>query len=326
MLYPSLPARLPELVDVRAEVEISEIATWEKAKAKRDDLTFAPLPPEQPSLSEKLNFSPRSEVTIAPPLPMAGPERSPHPEFSASPPFTPTDEWMQSAESATPLLSAAIAPATDSAVSTSPTLVAQAIVPASDGTGTVVSPNGNRYDITGGQQSADGANLFHSFDQFSLYQGQIANFLANPATRNILSRIVGGSPSIVDGTIQVSGGQANLYLLNPAGIIFGANASLNVPAAFTATTADSVSFGAGSLQQWFRSTGSVHFAALTGAPTSLAFSLAQPGVILNSAHLAVASGQSLNLVGGLVVNTGQLMAPGGQITLTAVPGSSPTKS
>ncbi len=71
-------------------------------------------------------------------------------------------------------------------------LVSQPITPATDGTGTQVTPDGNRLDIEGGSVSADGANLFHSFQQFGLDSDQIANFLANPQTRNILGRVIGG--------------------------------------------------------------------------------------------------------------------------------------
>ncbi len=114
----------------------------------------------------------------------------------------------------------------------------QSITPATDGTGTTVTPQGNRIDISGGKLSRDGANLFHSFQQFGLSETQTANFLSNPAIQNILARIVGGNASVINGLIQVTGGNSNLFLMNPAGIVFGANAQLNVPASFTATTAN----------------------------------------------------------------------------------------
>lgn len=111
----------------------------------------------------------------------------------------------------------------------------------SDGTtGTIVSPNGNRIDITGGQFSQDGTNLFHSFGEFGLDSNQTANFLSNPSIQNILSRVTGGNPSLINGLIQVTGGNSHLFLMNPAGIIFGQNAQLNVPASFTATTATGI--------------------------------------------------------------------------------------
>lgn len=195
---------------------------------------------------------------------------------------------------------------------------AQPITPATDGTGTIVTPtNGNQFDITGGQVSRDGANLFHSFQRFGLDSGQIANFLTNPTLQNVLGRVVGGDASVINGLIQLTGSNANLYLVNPAGIVFGPGASLNVPASFTATTATSVGFGA----EWFNAIGANNYAALVGNPTSYAFALSQPGSILNSGNLTVGQGQSLTLMGGTVVNTGTLSAPGGTLTLTAVPGS-----
>nr|RNJ67960.1 MAG: filamentous hemagglutinin N-terminal domain-containing protein [Leptolyngbya sp. IPPAS B-1204] len=108
---------------------------------------------------------------------------------------------------------------------------AQRITPARDGTGTVVNRQGNRIDISGGTRSRDNANLFHSFEQFGLSREQIANFLSRPDIRNILGRVVGGDASVINGLIRVTGGNSNLYLMNPAGIVFGPNARLDVPAA-----------------------------------------------------------------------------------------------
>ncbi|MEH1812440.1 MAG: CHAT domain-containing protein, partial [Nostoc sp.] len=193
---------------------------------------------------------------------------------------------------------------------------AQQIVPAADGTNTIVTPNGNRLDITGGTTSGDNANLFHSFQQFGISPEQIANFQASPVLQNILGRITGGNASVINGLIQVTGGNANLFLMNPAGFIFGANASLNVPGAFTVTTANGIGFGS----SWFNAIGVNDYNALVGNPNGFAFSTNQPGAIANAGNLAVGAGQNLNLLGGTVVNTGQLSAPGGQISVTSVPG------
>jgi filamentous hemagglutinin family protein len=95
---------------------------------------------------------------------------------------------------------------------------AQPITPGVDGTGTIVTPGGNRFDIEGGTLSQDGANLFHSFQQFGLDANQSANFLSNPEIRNILGRVVGGDASIINGLIQLTGGNSNLFLMNPAGL------------------------------------------------------------------------------------------------------------
>ncbi|NET58864.1 MAG: filamentous hemagglutinin N-terminal domain-containing protein, partial [Symploca sp. SIO2E6] len=193
----------------------------------------------------------------------------------------------------------------------------QSVTPAADGTGTVVTPNGNQFHIHGGSLSADGGNLFHSFEQFGLSSGQVAHFLSSPEIQNILGRVVSGDPSVINGLIQVTGGNSNLFLMNPAGIIFGKNASLNVPADFFATTATGIGFGG---NNWFNALGSNNYQDLTGTPSQLAFDLSQPGIIINAGSLAVEPGQNITFVGGNVINTGEITAAGGNISLAAVPG------
>ena len=201
------------------------------------------------------------------------------------------------------------------AITTKPVL-AQPIT--SDGTtGTVVSPDGNRLDITGGQLSGDGTNLFHSFSNFGLDANQTANFLSNPSIQNILSRVTSGNPSYINGLIQITGGNSNLFLMNPAGIVFGQNAQLNVPASFTATTATGIGIGNG----WFNTTGTNTYADLVGTPNAFTFSTPEPGAIINAGQLSVKPGENLTLLGGTVVSTGQLNAPGGQLTVAGVPGT-----
>jgi filamentous hemagglutinin family protein len=212
---------------------------------------------------------------------------------------------------ASPLAAGLIAPSV-LAQSTNPS-----IVPASDGTGTQIIPNGNRLDISGGQLSGDRANLFHSFTRFGLTETQIANFLSNPEIRTIFARISGGEPSLINGVLQVSGSNANLFLMNPAGIVFGQTASLNVPAAFTATTANGIGFG----DRWWSAVGNNDYAALNGMPSRFAFTMPQPGAIVNAGNLAVVPGQAIGLLGGTVVNTGQLSAPGGSVVVAAVSGN-----
>ena len=193
----------------------------------------------------------------------------------------------------------------------------QPIQAASDGTGTVVIPNGNRYDIQKGIRSPDGTNLFHSFERFGLSDGQIANFLSSPEIRNILGRVVGKEPSVINGLIQVTGGNSNLFLMNPAGILFGAGASLNVPASFTATTATGIGFGG---NNWFNAFGINTYENLIGNPNEFAFDFSQLGRIENEGNLTVGAGQSLTLLGGSVTNKGQVTAPGGNIIIGAVEG------
>ncbi|MEM8603798.1 MAG: DUF4347 domain-containing protein, partial [Cyanobacteria bacterium P01_H01_bin.121] len=193
---------------------------------------------------------------------------------------------------------------------------AQSITAAADGTGTIVTLDGNQFKIEGGSLSGDGANLFHSFENLGLSSQQIVTFMSQPDIRNILGRVVGGSPSVIDGLLHVTGGNANLFLMNPAGLIFGPNASLNVPGDFTATTADGIGFEGG----WFNSIGPNQYQMLTGFPNRFSFLNAQPGAIINAGHLSVSSGANLSFSGGTVINTGTLGAPGGNVTLTAIPG------
>ncbi|WP_245894902.1 CHAT domain-containing protein [Nostoc cycadae] len=196
---------------------------------------------------------------------------------------------------------------------------AQNITPANDGTGTTVNTQDNNINISGGSLSSDKANLFHSFSKFGLDANQTANFLSQPSIQNILGRVTGGEASIINGIIRVSGGNSNLYLINPAGIIFGANSSLNVPASFTATTATRLGFGN---NNWLNAVGTNDYSQLIGTPNSFAFDSSVASAIFNQGNLAVPSGNNLSLFGGTVVSPGTLSAPGGNITIAAVPGSS----
>ncbi|HIK39944.1 filamentous hemagglutinin N-terminal domain-containing protein, partial [Thermoleptolyngbya sp. M55_K2018_002] len=191
--------------------------------------------------------------------------------------------------------------------------VSQSVQPARN---TRVTRQGNRLDISGGRRSRDGRNLFHTFRQFGLSQGEIANFLSTREVRNILARVNGGSASLIDGILRVSGSNANLYLMNPAGVIFGRNARLDLAGSFTATTASGIGFANG----WFSAVGDANYDALVGNPQNFAFAMAQPGAIVNAGDLAVAPGNHLTLLGGTVVNTGTASAPGGMVTLSSVPG------
>lgn len=192
---------------------------------------------------------------------------------------------------------------------------AQSIQSADDGTGTQVTLDGNRFDIQGGTLSQNGANLFHSFARFGLNANQFANFLANDSVQNILARVIGGDPSIINGLIQVTGGQSNLFLMNPAGIVFGTGASLNVPASFTATTATGIGFAG---DKWFNAVGNNDYQTLIGNPSLFAFDNKQLGVIVNAGNLVVGEGKNLTLLSGDVVNTGSLKAASGSIMIAAV--------
>jgi len=204
------------------------------------------------------------------------------------------------------------------------------------GLGTVVSqPGGGIFNITGGTRPGNGTNLFHSFGNFSLNAPETANFSNNTglATTNIVARVTGGNPSNIFGTIQTTGfGGANLFLMNPAGVLFGSTARLNVGGSFHATTADYIRLG---------SSGVVYAdpakeSALTSAPPSaFGFLTANPRPIDVQAGaltggrfnvLQVPVGGTLSFVGGPVnvgpasgqPSAGFVRAPGGRINLVSV--------
>ncbi|NOU09779.1 MAG: filamentous hemagglutinin N-terminal domain-containing protein, partial [Nitrospira sp.] len=108
--------------------------------------------------------------------------------------------------------------------------------------GTKVTTDGQTVQITGGTRPGNGANLFHSFDQFIVGPGDAAHFLnTTPSlrTENILSRVTGGNPSSIFGTIDtLSYPEANLFLMNPAGVVFGPSATLHVGGSVAFTTAN----------------------------------------------------------------------------------------
>ena len=192
----------------------------------------------------------------------------------------------------------------------------QLITPAQDGTGTTVTPRGQEFNIQGGTRS--GANLFHSFDKFNVGSGQTANFITTKDTRNVLGRVKGGA-SYINGLIQVLGSNSNLFLMNPAGIMFGKNARLNIPASFSVTTATGIGFDNNNF--WFKAMGTNDYANLVGTPSGYRFDVSKPGsIVIDEGNLALKPGENLTLSGGTVVTTGELSSPGGNITVTAVEG------
>ena len=160
-----------------------------------------------------------------------------------------------------------------------------------------------------------GANLFHSFTDFNIGDLQRVYF-ANPlGIESIFSRVTGNNPSDILGTLGVNG-NANLFLLNPNGIIFGQNAQLDIRGSFVASTANAVVFDNGF---GFSATNPESPPLLTvNVPIGLQYGLPLPGNITNEGNLAV--GGDLILLGGTVNSTGKLAAPTGQIQVVAVDG------
>ncbi len=178
---------------------------------------------------------------------------------------------------------------------------------------TPVNPQLQRLD--GG--ALRGINLFHSFLEFNISEGHSAYF-ANPAiVENIFSRVTGNNPSHLFGTLGVLG-DANLFFLNPNGIVFGPNAKLDLEGAFVASTAEGFIFPGGDVFSATNPNAAPLLTVSAIAPVGLQFE-GSGGAIINAGNLAVEPGQGLSLVGGTVVNQGNLVAPGGKVSLVAMP-------
>ncbi|MEM1370353.1 MAG: filamentous hemagglutinin N-terminal domain-containing protein, partial [Cyanobacteria bacterium P01_H01_bin.15] len=199
----------------------------------------------------------------------------------------------------------------------------------------VVSRDQQTIKIDGG--TTVGGNLFHSFSEFSVPTNIEAHFNNSAAIRNILSRVTGSNLSQIDGSISTNGA-SNLFLLNPNGIIFGPNATLNIGGSFVGTTADSIRFADGS--EFSANLGSTPPLLSISQPIGLNFrGNAKPINVLGTGHaltidssnfgilirdpdvagLKTAPGESFVLVGGDVLFDGGLVtADSGQIEIGAV--------
>ena len=196
----------------------------------------------------------------------------------------------------------------------------------------VVVPNfqGLPVEAIGGG-AARGQNLFHSFQEFNVSAGRGAYFFSpNSNIQNILARVTGNNLSQILGTLGTFGNSSpNLFLINPNGIIFGANASLDVGGSFVATTANAIRLGDTGL---FSATQPQSSNLLSVNPNAFFYNqLSNQGQIVNrstatttvlgapTSGLQVPDGRSLLLVGGDVRSEGgRLFALGGRIELGGV--------
>ena len=193
----------------------------------------------------------------------------------------------------------------------------------------VVESSGNRDTINGG--AIRDANLFHSFQEFNVEVGKEAYFANPDGIANIFSRVTGKNISDIQGVLGVLG-NANLFFLNPNGIIFGENASLDVGGSFVASTASAIQFGD---RGWFSATDPEQPPLLTVQPSAFFFNQIKAGRIENRSTapagvdllgqslsgLRVPDGKSLLLLGGdIAIDGGELKALGGRVELAGVAG------
>ncbi|MFK5970134.1 MAG: filamentous hemagglutinin N-terminal domain-containing protein [Candidatus Marithrix sp.] len=117
---------------------------------------------------------------------------------------------------------------------------AEIVLDGSLGTNSILT--GPNYDINADLGQQYGSNLFHSFHSFNLNNTESATFFGSDNVNNIISRVTGGNPSNIDGLIRSTIPDANMYFINPNGIMFGPNARLDIQGSFHATTADYLRF------------------------------------------------------------------------------------
>ncbi|MDJ0592053.1 MAG: filamentous hemagglutinin N-terminal domain-containing protein [Pleurocapsa sp. MO_226.B13] len=184
----------------------------------------------------------------------------------------------------------------------------------SDGTvNTQINQNGNVAEITGGETR--GSNLFHSFQDFSVPTGNEAFFNNANSISNIFSRVTGGNISNIDGLIRANG-SAILFLINPAGIIFGENARLDLGGSFYGSTASSILFEDGEFSAADLETPPL---LTVNAPIGLGFRDNPGNIEVQNSNLQVSSGQNLNLLGkDINIGGAYLEAVGGRVNLGAI--------
>ena len=166
-----------------------------------------------------------------------------------------------------------------------------------------------------GQQH--GANLFHSFDTFNINTFESATFSGSDNINNVISRVTGGNPSNIDGLFRSTISSANAYLLNPAGILFGQNAQLDVQGSFHASTADVLHFQDGSK---FSATHPQQSGLTVAPPAAFGFLTESPArIAIEGSNLSVNAGKTLSFVGGQIdINNASLAAPSGQLNLISM--------
>jgi filamentous hemagglutinin family protein len=156
---------------------------------------------------------------------------------------------------------------------------------------------GGDFEIGADLGTRAGRNLFQSFERFSLDTGERATFSGPNDIRNVISRVTGGARSDIDGTIRSTIPGADFYFLNPAGVAFGPNASLDLQGSFHVSTADELRFADGAR---FSATDPAASSFTVAAPEAFGFLGGRPGNLMvdRSALIVPVEGEALSLVAG----------------------------
>ncbi|MFQ5774398.1 MAG: filamentous hemagglutinin N-terminal domain-containing protein, partial [Kiloniellaceae bacterium] len=176
---------------------------------------------------------------------------------------------------------------------------------------------GPNFGIGAGLGTQRSGNLFHSFRHFNINTGQSATFSGPDTIDNVISRVTGGTVSNIDGLLRSTIGTADFFFINPSGVVFGPNASLDVPGSFHVSTADQIRFPDGGV---FDASNPANTVLSVADPSAFGFLTANPASITaTGSELEVPAGQTLSVVGGnLDIVGGELLAPSGRINLASV--------
>ncbi|WP_353570393.1 filamentous hemagglutinin N-terminal domain-containing protein [Candidatus Albibeggiatoa sp. nov. BB20] len=177
-----------------------------------------------------------------------------------------------------------------------------------------LSSNNGLYDISQDLGQTVGNNLFHTFDSFNLNQNEIAQFFGSDSIRNIISRVTGGEPSFINGTIRSTIPNADFYFLNPYGIVFGEFAQLDLQGSFHASTADYLKLSDGGRfharfpkQDILTSAAIELFGFLTNNPANIS---------IENSQLSIAQDQDFSLTAGNIsIINAQIKVPAGHLYL-----------
>ena len=183
--------------------------------------------------------------------------------------------------------------------------------------GTLVGPN---YTIGHDLGRLQGANLFHSFGRFNVMTGESATFTGPNAIANVIGRITGGTVSSIDGLLRSTIQDANLFLINPSGIMFGPNATLDLNGSFHVSTADYLRLADGGIFY----ADPIRSSVLTVAsPSAFGFLGDNPaGISIQESTLILPEGETFSLGGGdLRIVGGSISARGGGIKIASVSSS-----
>ena len=178
--------------------------------------------------------------------------------------------------------------------------------------------DGSMMEITADRGQMAGNNLFHSFSEFNVNTGQTANFSGPDNVQNIFGRVTGSNPSTIDGIISSSIPGANLFLMNPNGMMFGPSAQINLSGSFHATTADYLSFGN---QERFYADINQNTTLSVAAPIAFGFlDNAVSGITIDGSELSVTDGNEITINAGdiEITNGGTVIAPDGIINVSSV--------